>query len=146
MLISTYCVKRIARTAQAGEREEKPPISYAERTECKNVKGADHADDGTKDHALPVVRYPGRSGGEILRLRLQEFQDRKNQPLRKRGIRDSREEGGNGHDRGARDRRAKIRGPQWRPAFQVQRGRVVPGSLRHTARDRLLLEQACQGR
>src|SRR5713226_7352861 len=45
----------------SGEREGKPPISYAERTECKNVKGADHADDGTKDHALPVVRYPGRS-------------------------------------------------------------------------------------
>jgi predicted 3-demethylubiquinone-9 3-methyltransferase (glyoxalase superfamily) len=37
----------------------------------------DHVDDSTKDHALPMVRFPGRRSGEILRLRLQEFQDRK---------------------------------------------------------------------
>jgi hypothetical protein len=58
------------------------------------VKGVDHADNGAKDHALPVVRYAGRRGGEILRFRVQEFEDRQDQPLWKRGIRGSRQEGG----------------------------------------------------
>src|SRR5262249_48055869 len=85
-------------------------------------EGVDHADDGKKDHALPVVRYAGRRSGEILCFRLQELQDRKNQPLWKRGIRGSRQEGRNGHDRGVRNRRAKIPGAERRAAFQVQRG------------------------
>src|SRR5258705_3621827 len=96
MLISTYSVNARAVSAAIG-------MSCRCRIRSKplqDLKGADRADDDTKDHALPVVRYSGRRSGEILRLRFREFQDRKNQPLRKRGIRDSREEGGNGHDRG----------------------------------------------
>jgi hypothetical protein len=38
-------------------------ISGAWQTE--RTKGVDHAADGTKDHALPVVRYPGRRSSEI---------------------------------------------------------------------------------
>src|SRR6266568_1811163 len=79
---------------------------------------------------------------EALRFRVQEFEDRQGQPLWKRGIRGSRQEGGNGDDRGVRTRRAKIPGAERRPAFQVQRGRVVPGALRNAARDRPFLERA----
>src|SRR6516162_6539397 len=99
------------------------------RSNEKDVKGVHHGAHGKKDHALPVVRYAGRRGGKILRFRVQEFEDRQDQPLWKRGIRGSRQEGRNGDDRGVRNRRAKVPGPERRAAFQVQRGGVVPGAL-----------------
>src|SRR5258708_39366842 len=111
-----------------------------------NRKGTDRAVSCTKDHAMLVVRYAGRRRGEILRIRVQEFQNRKNQPLRKRGIRNQWEDGGDGHDRRVRHRRAEIFSAQLRPPVQVQRGGIVPSALRNTGRDRLLLEQACRRR
>src|ERR1700730_3405160 len=116
------------------------------RSNENNGEGVNHGAHGKKDHALPVVRHASRRGGEILRFRVQEFEDRQDQPLWKRGIRGSRQEGGNGDDRGVRARRAKIPGAQRRPAFQVQRGGVVPGPLRNAAGDRPLLERASKGR
>src|SRR5262245_8673621 len=95
----------------------------------QNVTGEDHGAHREKNHAVPVVRYAGRRGGELLRFRVQEFEDRQDQPLWKRGIRGSRQEGRNGDDRGVRNRRAKVPGPERRAAFQVQRGGVVPGAL-----------------
>src|SRR5262245_42696998 len=115
--------------AERGCLESVEEYHVESRSNETDVKGVDHGAHGKKDHALPVVRYAGRRGGEILRFRLQEFQDRQDQPLWKRGIRGSRQEGRNGHDRGVRNRRAKIPGAERRPAVQVQRGGVVPGAL-----------------
>src|SRR5215471_9817341 len=142
MLISTYCVNSITGVGAKRESDGKAGTGKAaillsprkrgmnHRTSGeKKVRGVDHGAYGKKDHALPVVRYAGRGGGEILRFRVQEFEDRQDQPLWKRGIRGSRQEGGNGHDRGVRNRRAEIPRAERRPAFQVQRGGVVPGAL-----------------
>src|SRR4030081_1438895 len=155
MLVSTYYVSRAARTKPARRnsvviwKKERArhhsSFSYAEQTACKQIRGVDYANDRNTDHALPVVRFPGRGGGEVLCLGLQDLQDRKDQPLRERGLRGSRQEGGNRHDRRVRNRRAEIRGPQWRPAFQVHRGRVVPDSLRNAAGDRLFWSELAKG-
>src|SRR6266496_2614589 len=112
---------------KCGRARHKPPSSYPQPP--PDGKGVDRADDRAKDHAMPVVRHPSGGGGEVLRVRLQGFQDRKDQPLRKTGFRGPRQEGGNRHDRGVRNRRAKIPGAQRRPAVQVQRGGVVSGAL-----------------
>src|SRR5260370_7837544 len=105
---------------------------HVESTSNENsVEGVNHGAHRKEDHALPVVRYAGRRGGEILRFRLQEFEGRQDQPLWKRGIRGSRQEGGNGDDRGVRARRAEIPGAQRRSAFQLQPSARSPGPRRN---------------
>src|SRR5262249_39983659 len=45
-----------------------------------------------------------------------------------------------------RDRGTEIRGPQWRTAAHLRRGRLVPDLLRDPDGGRLFLEQAHRGR
>src|ERR1700730_4068802 len=75
-------LQREFRAEEAGVEE----YHVESRANANNGEGVNHGAHGKKDHALPVVRHASRRGGEILRFRLQEFQNRENQPLWKRGI------------------------------------------------------------
>jgi hypothetical protein len=74
-----------------------------------------------KNHTLPVVRHPGRGGGEVLLFHLPEFPDRKDQLLRKEGEIHGKK-AGSVMVASSRSRGRNYR-PQWRATFQVQRGR-----------------------
>ena len=79
------------------------------------------------DHPLPVVRRPGRGGGELLLVDLQELEDRARRPLQPTDVPDP---DGPVMTVDIRARRAAVHGAQRRPAVQVHRGRLVLSRLR----------------
>ena len=101
----------------------------AEAAQVGGIRLKEKSNDTEADRPLPVVRRQGRGGRELLRLGLQELEDRPRRPLHRGRPRS----GGVGLDCRVRDRRAAVHGAQRRSRVHLQRGGLL---LDRTARTR----------
>ena len=107
--------------------------------DCVRYRREPHGDHPA-DHPLPVVRRPGRRGGEVLHRHLQELEDRGPSPATARpGRRSTASPPGS-----VMTVEFELDGQPFTalnggPDLQVQRGHLVPGRLRDAGGGRLLL-------
>ncbi|CAA9227409.1 MAG: 3-demethylubiquinone-9 3-methyltransferase, partial [uncultured Corynebacteriales bacterium] len=95
-----------------------------------------------EDHAVPVVRRPGRGGRDLLHVRLPQLPDHRGDPARE----GRPGGGGRGADRVLLAGRPGLRRAERRPAVQLLRGRLAAGPLPVAGRGRPLLGEARRGR